>query len=526
MELQPRLKERLRGEESTEENLSPLPAVEALYRETLGLLARTDQGLGEFGELVFGHVPAAHHQVWIDLLQNTNIKKLIIIAPPGHAKSTWCSVIYPAWKLGIDPTLHYLGTSVTATQSQLFSVAVRDTISSSDEYRSVFPNALPNRAKGWGESEWFIERPDISDPHPTFAASGVGGPIIGRRAGEIGLDDPYDERNSETQRQRFKVLTWLNRTLKSRLAPEGRFRAILTRWHFDDFVSEFESQGTYTIVRMEALSEGKEVWAEVHSTKEDREHLEDTFGDRLEWNGEGDLSGRIFIHNRGPALWPEYWGEEALRAKREDVGIPIFECMYQGNPAALSGEIFKIDYFRQWPPNFELVSIKTFWDTKGVGKTKRASFTVGVTGGKDVYNNFYILVVRRSRPTSLGHKLVIKEAWYADKEVWPMLDQVGVESGLVSDSLLAELIAEGEIPIEGVTPVGKGDKVRRARPVAAKGEAGRLFVDKKAPWWPKFLAEFMAFDRGKFDDQVDGTSGLYWMLFKKKKWGRPKFLKV
>jgi predicted phage terminase large subunit-like protein len=517
------------GNENETKDFSPrsqLPAIEALYKQTLGLLAPSDQGLGEFGEYVFGYRPAAHHQIWIDLLQNEDIKKLIIVAPPGHAKSTWCSVIYPAWKLGRDPTLHYLGTSVTATQSHLFSVAIRDTIGGSSDYQAIFPEVRPDRAKGWGESEWFIERPDVSDPHSTFAASGVGGPIIGRRADEIGLDDPYDERNSETADQRKKVLTWLNRTLKSRLAPEGRFRAVLTRWHFDDFVQEFEDQGTYTVVRMLALSEGKEVWADVCPAKGDREYLEATFGDRLEWNGGDDSGGRIFIHDRGPALWPEFWGEEALVDKRIDVGIPIFECMYQGNPAALSGEIFKIDYFRQWPANFELVAVKTFWDTKGVGKTKRASYTVGVTGGRDVWNNFYVLLVRRSRPTSLGHKTTITEAWDSDSEVWSLLDQVGVESGLVSDSLLAELIAEGDIPIEGVTPVGKGDKVKRARPVAAKGEAGRLFVDKTAPWWPTYLSEFLAFDRGKYDDQVDATSGLYWMLFKKKRWGRPKFLKV
>jgi predicted phage terminase large subunit-like protein len=317
----------------------------------------------------------------------------------------------------------------------------------------------------------------------------------------------------------------LNRTLKSRLAPGGRFRAILTRWHFDDFVSEFEQQGTYTIVRMVALGEGKEVWADISSTKEDAPHLEALFGDRLEWDEEGK-KGRVFIHDRGPALWPEFWGTEPLQEKRTDVGIPIFECMYQGNPAALSGEIFTTDCFRQWPERFELVDIKTFWDTKGVGKTKRASYAVGVTGGRDVFNNFFILVVRRKRLSSLGHKKAIKAAWYEDSAVWPELDQVGVESGLVSDSLLAEMIEEDEGPIEGVTPVGKGDKVKRARPVAAKGEAGRLFVDKTAPWWPAYLTEHLAFDRGQFDDQVDATSGLYWMLFRKKKWGRPKFLKV
>jgi len=239
--------------------------LKSLYAQGLRELAETPQGLAEFGEYVFGLVPAPHHQIWLKLLEEPGFRRVIIIAPPGHAKSTWCSVIYPAWRVGLSPAIHYLGTSITATQAQLFSVAIRDTIADNSRFREIFQEAHPNRTKGWGESEWFVERGNVSDPHATYAASGVGGAVIGRRADEIGLDDPYDEKNTSTELQRQKILVWLKRTLRSRLVPGGRFRAVLTRWHFDDFVNEFEHRPTYTIARMKALSEDADVWAELEN---------------------------------------------------------------------------------------------------------------------------------------------------------------------------------------------------------------------------------------------------------------------
>lgn len=494
----------------------------ALYGMALKEMARTSTGLGAFGEYVFGYKPAVHHQVWIDLLQETRLKRLVIVAPPGVAKSTWCSIIYPTWRIGKEPWIHYLGTSVTATQSQLFSVAIRDTIGNSPLFKEVFPNLAPDRSKGWGESEWFVVRKNTGDPHPTLAAAGVGGAVIGRRADEIGLDDPYDERNSATALQREKVNNWLKRTLRSRLAPEGRFRAVLTRWHFDDFVSEFRMQRSHTIVAMKALSEGKEVYAQIWAARDDREVLEELFGDRLQWKKDEEDEGLLYIHDRGPALWPEWWTEAALLNERTDIGIPIFNCMYQGDPSALAGEIFTIDCFRQLKDKPLLTVAKQYWDL-ALKQEKTASRSACATGGMDVLGNFFLLRMRAGHYGALQNRTELERAWIEDRQEWPMLNEVGVEDCLLSYRLIEEILAETDIPIVGVVP--RGDKVARARPVAAKGHAGKFFVDKTAPWWPSALEEFLEFDRGEFDDRVDALSGVYEQCAGKR-WKTVKFLSV
>jgi len=53
---------------------------------------------------------------------------------------------------------------------------------------------------------------------------------------------------------------------------------------------------------------------------------------------------------------------------------------------------------------------------------------------------------------------------------------------------------------------GRSDKVARARLPAQRAEAGLLYADKTAHWWPAFINEALAFPRGRTNDQVDALS--------------------
>src|SRR5581483_9599460 len=79
-------------------SISPSAALCAGAREDLGL----------YGLLVHGYRPAAVHDAWIDHVVETVSgrgakRKLLLVAPPGHAKSTWISQVFPAWYLGRHP---------------------------------------------------------------------------------------------------------------------------------------------------------------------------------------------------------------------------------------------------------------------------------------------------------------------------------------------------------------------------------------------------------------------------------------
>lgn len=225
----------------------------------LSALARDD--LGAFGACVFDAWPAAHHDCWCELLANPALDRLLIIAPPGHAKSTWCTVIYPAWCIGRQPSVNILLVSATAAQAHLFSATVRETVQANPAYRAVFPDVQPDKARGWAVGAWFTARADASNKDATLAAVGVGGAVIGRRADIILVDDPCDDANTATAKQRDKLWRWFRQTLLTRLRPGGRLIVVMTRWHEDDLAARLIATGEWTVCHLRALYDDADVTA-------------------------------------------------------------------------------------------------------------------------------------------------------------------------------------------------------------------------------------------------------------------------
>lgn len=242
------------------------PPVAPCPSRPLSDLARED--LGAFGAHVFDLWPAAHHALWVDLLSNPAHDRLCIIAPPGHAKSTWVSLAYPAWLIGRDPGVNILLVSLTAAMARLFSITVRDTIALNPAYHEVFPDVAPDRRRGWARDTWFVQRDGRANKDATFAACGVHGPVIGRRADVIIVDDPCDGDSTATLRQRKSLWDWFRLTLLTRLRPAGRVVVVMTRWTPDDLAGSLLETEGFVICRVRAMSEGSEVCAEVVGDEE------------------------------------------------------------------------------------------------------------------------------------------------------------------------------------------------------------------------------------------------------------------
>jgi hypothetical protein len=55
--------------------------------------------------------PAKHHAFMCAALQLVaagEIKRLMVLMPPGHGKSVYCSVRFPSWYLGLNPKHHLI----------------------------------------------------------------------------------------------------------------------------------------------------------------------------------------------------------------------------------------------------------------------------------------------------------------------------------------------------------------------------------------------------------------------------------
>lgn len=201
--------------ETEELELYELQQEEARYR------ARDD--LTWYARQALSVEPALHHKLLIHGLHQIEaglIDVLLVMMPPGAAKSTFASVAFPAWYLGRHPEQCIIAASHTQELADRFGRKVRN-LYLSNEHGKVFPQA------GISADSSAAGRWETSKAGEYFAA-GVGGSITGRRADLAIIDDPVksrEEADSETVRE--KQWAWWRDDLMTRLKPGAKIVLIM-----------------------------------------------------------------------------------------------------------------------------------------------------------------------------------------------------------------------------------------------------------------------------------------------------------
>ena len=207
--------------------------------------------------------PADHHWVWLKLLCNPEIKRLLIIAPPESAKTTW-NLAYLATSLAFDPVPPRIIAGVTDTVAEKRSLSLRNLVTT-PQFKAIWPDLKPVRTMRWATNEWTVApdgKPLPGRIHPSYFAAGVGGSVIGARAKEILADDVLDFDNTRTAHIRGLVSDWFWTSLYSRLMSRiGRILVVGTSWHHADLYSEIKKQSGWVTCHLPLLAEGPEVYA-------------------------------------------------------------------------------------------------------------------------------------------------------------------------------------------------------------------------------------------------------------------------
>lgn len=209
--------------------------------------------------------PAAHHSLWLRLMCDPFIKKLLIIGTPESAKTTWV-LAYAACLIGFYPQWPGIIAAVSGPVAEKRSLALRNLIES-PEYALTFPDVRPAAGMPWTATEWSVAengRPHAGRLHPTVAAYGTGGSITGSRAAWLIADDILDYDNTRTQGGRTTVNTWFHTSLLSRLmARIGRAVVIGNTYHHDDTYARLRQSEGWVTCHIPLLSEGPEVVATI-----------------------------------------------------------------------------------------------------------------------------------------------------------------------------------------------------------------------------------------------------------------------
>lgn len=389
------------------------------------------------------------------MLEDPKVLRLLIIAPPESAKSTYISVIFPSWYIAKHKEHACALISCTATQAQEFGGAITRVIETDPEFRAVFPTCIPDKAAGWSKDHIFVQRTNTARPDPTLMMTGMMGPIIGRRYNLVIVDDPTDQEIAYSELQRDRQKQWFKQTLLSRLVKSGRCIVILTRWHEDDLAAELMKPETgFKVIHLPAITNGE-------------------------------------------SYWPEHWPLDKLEVKRREVGSSIFRCMYMGDPSDPEGNILKKEWFNYYVLEPEFTYKAQIWDT-AMKVTKKSDFSVCATGGIDKSHRFFITDIFRAQLEAPELERAIVSQY---EKHHPNI--VGVEEAVAGYASMKRVQRDKAIPLKGIKATK--NKIIRARGVAPYFERGEVLFKAGAKWLEELEYELKAFPAGRYDDQVDAV---------------------
>jgi len=210
--------------------------------------------------------------------------------------------------------------------------------------------------------------------------------------------------------------------------------------------------------------------------------------------------------DNGNPLWRERFDLQNLEDIKKNISSYWFSALYQQNPNSDQSTLVKkkdLKYFQLYDNILDYgdgrldlsdCSINMCVDL-AISLEKNSDYTVILTFAHSKSNKIFILDILRDRIKTNEHIRVIKTQF----EKWKPTN-IGVESVQYQQSLI-NLMLEAGLP----TIMLKADKHKTLRflPMAAKIEAGDVYLDKKANWLDEFEQELLNYPGVKHDDQVD-----------------------
>ena len=406
-------------------------------------------------------------------------KRIMVLAPPRHAKSTLISLALPTWFLDTFPERNVILSSYEATFAYKWGGKVRDAIDLHKDYLRI-----RTRQDVAARQMWELA-PKCADGAPGgggMVTAGVGGPLTGHGAHLLIIDDPHKnwaEANSKTYQD--KIWDWYTGTARDRLEPGAIVVLAMQRWCEADLAGRIQK----------AAEEDGEAWAVVRlpALAEDSDPL-----------------GRA----PGEALWPERYDVASFEAVRRALGSYKFSAKFQQDPKPDEGQIFKrsrFRYFREANGNYELIGpdgVRSVprdecWRFQTCDPAATTKETNDYFALLDVIvtptNDLLFSGMLREHIQTTQHLATMRSAFERFAPAWQ-----GVENKTFGLNIIQQLIEDG-LPVRPLK--ADVDKVARARGLEARYEVGAVYHRTGAAFVEAFEDELLAFPNGAHDDQVD-----------------------
>lgn len=453
----------------------------------------------------FAHLQLLNHHLM--RAARGEAKRLIVMMPPQHGKSTLTSEYFPAWYLGMNPTKRVILASYEAEFARDWGRKVRNILT--EHGPEIFDLAI--RQDSHASNDWEIDKAGIPPQHTGgMKTAGIGGPVTGKKADLLIIDDPVknsQEAMSETiQKRNYE---WYLSTALTRVSEHGIIVLIQTRWAVEDLagklIKDMATKGEqWELVSLPGIALQAETWP-------------------TGWT-----------RNAGDPLCPQLFSLETLLKRQRAMSDYLWSALYQQSPLPLGGSMFKAEWFKRWKvyeqqPGYisildDLYKFDPWKCTRYM--TIDSAMTEKEIGEKKADDPDYTVIgVWCALPTPQGPMLLLLSLYRGQmnspqilekmrdaKEKWrPAFIAVeAVGGGLAlyqfakSAGLAVKKISKSDA--DDVFLKIEGEKVVRAMQAQPLMQEGRFFVPEVASWLPEYLMEMLSFPLSAKKDQVDMTA--------------------
>jgi predicted phage terminase large subunit-like protein len=408
-----------------------------------------------------GFKPAAHHRLLISELEKVargETPRLALFMPPGSAKSTYASILFPAWLLA-SASYNILAASHTTELAEKWGRRIRNLIA---EHSATLRIALAADSQSAGR--WSLQN------GAEYYAAGVGTGIAGFRA-KLGLiDDPIRlRRDADSQLIRDRIWDWYINDFKTRLVPHSAEILIQTRWHEDDLAGRALNHEEWKVISLPALAEAND-----------------------------PLKRKL-----GEPLWrdDDYGYGNQLVELSKKTPARTWSAMYQQRPAPEEGNYFKADWLRPYEKAPAIGTLNVYGASDYAVTADGGDYTVHIVVGVDPEWRIYVLDLWRAQAATDKWVEAFCDLVADWKPIGWAEEQGQINAGV--GPFLQRRMRERKTYVARDQFPTRGDKAVRAQSIRGRMELDGLYVPVHALWYPDFRAELLSFPAGKHDDQVD-----------------------
>lgn len=414
-----------------------------------------------------GFEPAAHHRLIIREIEDfldSDDEVLLLFAPPGSAKSTYVSQLFPPHYLARYPGNSILAATHSVEFAQRWGRKCRNDIASDGHILGIALSGDSTAADRWA-----------LETGGEYYGVGAGVGISGFRA-DLGLaDDLFGSREdaySETVRK--KRWDWYTDDFSARLKPHAKRILMNTRWHPEDvagrILQQIESGHVKgRVVSLPAIAEA---------------------GDRL---------GRAI----GEPLWaddPSWDYPSYLKSRKAEISPLMWAALFQQRPAPEEGSFFQRAWFKRYAIAQKPAALHIYGTSDYAVTEDGGDFTVHRVWGVDQSGSLWLLDGWRGQTTS--DRWIETQCDMVTK--WKPLAWFG-EAGVIAkaiEPMLRRRLIERKLGCRLEWLPSINDKPTRARGYQARAAMGKVNLPM-GELGDMDLDEYLRFPAGKNDDCVD-----------------------